>query len=458
MNQRDKIMAKILIIDDEINIQKSLGEILSDEGHDVLTAADGEKGLTVLKNETVDLVLLDVKLPGIDGLEVLKRVKENWPEIEVVMISGHGTIEAAVEAMKSGAYDFMEKPLSMKRVLITAEHALERGRFSRERKEWLDREDKRYQIIGESPPIKKIWEDIQRVARTNARVLIVGESGTGKELVAYWIHRLSDRCNKSLVKVNCAAIPKELIESELFGYEKGAFTGAVQRKIGKFELADKGTIFLDEVGDMDQHTQAKVLRVLEDGEFQRIGGLSSIKADVRIVTATNKVLPEEIKKGNFRSDLYHRINVFQIYISPLRERRMDIPILAKYFLDTYSIENGLKQRVLNKESEAYISTLNFPGNVRELRNLVERAIISSGHEVITVEDLKSNISAGVGPEEDIFAQTKKLGDAKHELEKKYIETQLAINGWNISKTAEKLGVERSNLSRRIKQLGIEAPD
>jgi len=450
-------MAKVLIIDDEANIQKSLGEILGDEGHEVLTASNGEKGLAQLKSEPVDVVLLDIKLPGIDGLEVLKRIKEGSPATVVIMISGHGTIEAAVEAMKSGAYDFMEKPLSMKRVLITVGHAVERRTFDLERKEWLEKEDRRYQMIGESAQTKKIWEDIQRVAPTNARVLISGESGTGKELVAYWIHRLSTRRDRNLVKVNCAAIPKELIESELFGYEKGAFTGAAARKIGKFEQADKGTIFLDEIGDMDSHTQAKVLRVLEDGEFQRIGGLASIKVDVRIVAATNKFLPEEIKKGDFRTDLYHRINVFQIYIPPLRERRMDITILARHFVSVYCMENGIKPRTLSKNAESYLAGLNLGGNARELRNLVERAIISSGPDEIDVDAFQGGVVVGPGVEEDIFAQGRPLLEAKRELEKKYIETQLALHGWNITKTAEKLGIERSNLSRRMKQLAIKAP-
>ncbi len=453
-------MSRILVIDDEVNIRKSLEEILQDEGYEVITVASGEEGIEIIKDEheIFDLVLLDIKLPGIDGLEVLKRIKEKSPAVEVVMISGHGTIESAVEAMKMGAYDFLEKPLSMKRVLITVEHALEKSRLGRERERWLEQEDRRYQMIGVSPPIKKIWEDIKHVAPTNARVLIVGESGTGKELVAYWVHRLSNRRDKPMVKVNCAAIPRELIESELFGYEKGAFTGAVGRKIGKFELADKSTIFLDEIGDMDQHTQAKVLRVLEDGEFQRIGGLSTIKVDVRIITATNKVLTEEIKKGSFRADLYHRINVFQIYIPPLRERRSDIPLLAQNFLKNYCLENGMKPKVLTKEAEAYLTTLNYPGNVRELKNLVERAVISSRSDVIKEEDLKIASIMSSEPDQEIFARTMPLTEAKRELEKRFIEAQLALNGWNITRTAEKLGVKRSNLSRRIKQLGIKGKD
>lgn len=448
-------MAKVLIIDDNTNIRTNLSEILIDEGYEALEAPDGEKGLVSIEKNDIDIVLLDVMLPGIDGLEVLKRIKDTDPEIEVILISGHGTIEKAVEAMKCGAYDFLEKPLSMDRVLITVDHALERSGFNKERKEWSHKQDRHYQMIGESPQIKKIWRDIKSVAQTNTRVLITGESGTGKELVCYWIHRYSTRKEKRLVKVNCAAIPGELIESELFGFEKGAFTGAYQRKIGKFELADKGTIFLDEIGDMDQHTQAKVLRVLEDGEFQRIGGLSSIKVDLRVIAATNKNITEEIKKGNFRADLYHRINVFQIYLPPLRERQVDIALLARHFLKEYCFENGFHLKKLSKEAEFFLGSSFFSGNIRELRNIIERAVITCKKDEITVDHLRigNGVTAIAG--EEMFTKPRDLSDAKNDMEKRYIRTQLALNQWNISKTAEKLGAQRSNLSRRIRQLGIK---
>lgn len=448
-------MAKVLIIDDNASIRTNLGEILTDEGYEALEVSDGEKGLVSVEKDDIDIVLLDVLLPGIDGLEVLKRIKDTDPEIEVILISGHGTIEKAVQAMKRGAYDFLEKPLSMDRVLITVDHALEKRSFNKERSEWLHRQDKQYQMIGESLQMKKIWDDIKCVASTNSRVIITGESGTGKELVSYWIHQFSSRKGKPFIKVNCAAIPNELIESELFGFEKGAFTGAYQRKIGKFEMADKGTIFLDEIGDMDQHTQAKVLRVLEDGEFQRIGGLSSIKVDLRVIAATNKNITEEIKKGNFRADLYHRINVFQIYLPPLRERRIDIPLLANHFLKEYCFENGFHLKRLNKGAESYLSTLYFSGNIRELRNIIERAVIICKKEEITIDSLHIGNGISAVSEEDIFTEPKNLGVAKNDMEKRFIRTQLALNQWNVSKTAEKLGVHRSNLSRRIRQLGIK---
>ncbi|OGC43023.1 hypothetical protein A2Y85_03065 [candidate division WOR-3 bacterium RBG_13_43_14] len=448
-------MAKILIIDDNENIRINLTGILNDEGHETVAAADGEQGLKLINESEYDAVLLDMKLPGIDGLEVLKQVKEKKPEIEIILISGHGTIADAVQAMKLGAYDFIEKPLSMDRVLIMINHALEKRNFTRQRKEWLQKEERRFQMIGKSPVMDKIWQEIKNVAGTKARVLILGESGTGKELVSYWIHRYSNRYSKPFIKVNCAAIPSELIESELFGYEKGAFTGAIQRRIGKFELAHRGTIFLDEIGDMSLATQAKVLRVIEDGEVLRLGCAMPVKVDVRIVSATNKDIAVETKKGNFRTDLLHRINVFQIYLPPLRERRADIPLLVEHILKEYSLENGTKLKTINKDALDYITTLSFSGNIRELKNIIERAIIISAAKEISLEDLKFSTTYGVKTEKDVFNHTQNLSDAKNELEKKYLKKQLELNGWNISKTAEKLGIQRSNLSRRIHQLDIE---
>ena len=317
------------------------------------------------------------------------------------------------------------------------------------------KQEKRYQIIGESGEIKKVWDDIKAVAPTNTRVMITGESGTGKELVSFWIHQFSQRKNKPFIKVNCAAIPRDLIESELFGHEKGAFTGAYKRQLGKFEMAHMGTIFLDEIGDMAMSTQAKVLRVIEDGEFRRIGGMTPIKVDVRIISATNKNIPEEIKKGNFRDDLYHRINVFQIYIPPLRMRRTDIILLAKHFVEEYCRENNFPITLLTKEAKSYISTLDFAGNIRELKNVIERAIIISDQNKITKQNLISSIGAIQDREQNMFINPMKLSEAKNNLEKKYLETQLAVNDWNISKTAKKLGLQRSNLSRRMKQLHIK---
>ncbi len=448
-------MAKILIIDDNENIRVNLAGILSDEGHESIEAADGEQGLKLLNESDVDAVLLDMKLPGIDGLEVLKQIKEKKPEIEVLLISGHGTIADAVQAMKSGAYDFIEKPLSTDRVLIMINHVLEKRNWTRQRKEWLQKEERRYQMVGQSPTIKKIWQEIKNVAATNVRVLILGESGTGKELVSYWIHRFSNRYNKPFIKVNCAAIPAELIESELFGYEKGAFTGAMQRRMGKFELAHRGTIFLDEIGDMSLATQAKVLRVIEDGEVLRLGGTVPIKVDVRIISATNKNIAEETKKGNFRTDLLHRINVFQIFIPALRERKSDIPLLVEHMLKEYCLENGIKSKTISQKALDYIVTLSYPGNIRELKNIIERALITSKGDEISFDDIKFSTDYGVKAEPDIFSQVRNLGEAKNELEKLYLKKQLELNGWNISKTAEKLGIQRSNLSRRMRQLDLK---
>jgi len=448
-------MAKILIIDDNKNICTNLCEILSDEAHEALQAMDGETGLDIVSKQDIDVVLLDMKLPGIDGLEVLKRIKKTRPAIEVILISGHGTIAEAVEAMKLGAYDFLEKPLSMDRVLIMVAHALERRSFTKERQEWLKQEESRYQMVGTSIGIRKVWENIRHVAPTNTRVLILGESGTGKELVSFWIHNYSKRVDKPFIRVNCAAIPQELIESELFGYEKGAFTGATAKKIGKFELAHKGTIFLDEIGDMSPQTQAKVLRIVENNEFLRIGGTTPVSIDVRIIAATNKDLEKAITEQQFRADLFHRINVFQIYLPPLRDRKDDIPRLAQHFVDAYCQENGFHPKQLDCSALEYLASLTFPGNIRELKNVIERAVITSDHDAITIDDLKKGEAFGYASQQDVFSRTQSLSTAKNELEKQYLETQLALNNWNISKTAKKLGVQRSNLSRRIKHLGIE---
>jgi DNA-binding NtrC family response regulator len=346
-------------------------------------------------------------------------------------------------------------------VLLTVTHALEKSRLRQQQQELLTAAEHRYQMIGESAAMKRVWADIEKVAPTNARVLITGESGTGKELVAFWLHKLSPRKDERLVKINCAAIPRELIESEMFGYEKGAFTGAAQRRQGKFEVADKGTFFLDEIGEMDAFAQTKLLRVLEDGEFTRVGGVTPTKVDVRVISATNKDIKAAVEKGEFRSDLFHRLDVFEIRLPPLRARAEDIPVLARYFLDEYCRDNGLAPKKLIESGTSFLSSLKLPGNIRELRNLIERAVIISSGPEIGVEDFQPSLTPDIQfptSDADDFRRARDLHVAKEELESKYIETQLKLNGWSITRTAQRLGIERSNLSRRMKQLGIEKPD
>ncbi len=448
--------AKLLIVDDEANITATLAQILSEERYEVITASRGESALQLVESESPALVLLDVMLPDISGLELLKKVKSKHPDIEVVMISGHATIDRTVEAIRAGAYDFLEKPLSLKRVLLTVSRALERRNLALDKNTRQAAEEERYRIVGDSQQTKALLEQIRQVAPTNARVLVTGETGTGKELVAYWLHHLSSRLDRPFIKINCAAIPKDLLESELFGHEKGAFTGAISRKPGKFELADTGTVLLDEIGDMEPRLQAKLLRVLETGEFERLGSSHPLKTDIRMVAATNKNLVEEIRKGNFREDLYHRLNVFNIHIPALRERPEDIPVLARYFLDSYCQENGVSSKRFTSDALSYLGQQTFPGNVRELKNLVERAAILTPGYDLPVPALTSPTQPGTS-ETGLFARTRPLSQARNELEKVFLETQLARFGWNITRTAAELHVERSNLSRRVKQLDIHKP-
>ncbi|NOX21359.1 MAG: sigma-54-dependent Fis family transcriptional regulator, partial [Nitrospirae bacterium] len=377
----------VLVVDDEEGIRESLKDILEDEGYEVITASNAEEALKAVNDNAPDLVYLDIWLPDRDGIEVLEEIKGRERTMPVVMISGHGSIELAVKATKLGAYDFLEKPLSLDRVLLTAQRAIERGNLEKNYNILKSKLSDRYQLVGQSEAIKRLKEEIEMVSKTNSRVLITGESGTGKELVARLIHELSPRNTQPFVEVNCAAIPQELIESELFGHEKGSFTGAYERKKGKFELADRGTLFLDEIGDMSLLTQAKVLRVLETQEFQRVGGSKNIKVDVRIIAATNKNLPEEVKKGNFREDLYFRLNVIPIHIPPLRERKEDIPLLVEHFLKTISAEYGRPKKEIKEEALQILMEHDWPGNVRELKNAVERLIIMTPSEVITARDL-----------------------------------------------------------------------
>ncbi len=441
----------VLVVDDEAGIRESLKDILEDEGYEVLTAANAQEAVDLFNHSSPDLVYLDIWLPDRDGLEVLEEIKAKDSSIPVVMISGHGTIEVAVKATKLGAYDFLEKPLSLERVLLTAQRAIERGRLELEYRQLKSKLSDRYQFVGRSDTVRKLREEVERVAKTSSRVLITGESGTGKELIARLIHETSPRSHQPFVEVNCAAIPQELIESELFGHEKGSFTGAHERKKGKFELADRGTLFLDEIGDMSLLTQAKVLRVIETQEFQRVGGSKNIKTDVRIIAATNKNLEEEVRKGNFREDLFYRLNVIPIHIPPLRERKEDIPVLVDYFLKTISAEYGRPPKTIKDDALQLMMQYDWPGNVRELKNAVERLVIMCPSDEITARDIASFKKDST---EDYFSY-KTLKEAREAFERDFILRKLKENNWNISRTAEILNIERSNLYRKIKSYGIQ---
>jgi two-component system nitrogen regulation response regulator NtrX len=442
----------VLIVDDEEGIRESLSGIFEDEGYSVLTADSGEEALNILKEQSPDLVLLDVWLPGVDGVQTLQEIKILKPDLPVIMISGHGNIELAVKATQSGAYDFLEKPPSLERVLLVAHRALERRILEIENKALRQDLTKRWRLIGGSQKIAQLKEQIDMAAKSNSRVLILGESGSGKEVVARILHEKSNRAEKPFVEMNCAAIPQELIESELFGHEKGSFTGAFERKKGKFELADEGTLFLDEIGDMSLSTQSKVLRVIETQEFQRVGGSKSIKVDVRIISATNKDLMEEVKKSNFREDLFYRLNVIPIQVPPLRERKDDIQSLVEYFLEYFALEYGQKPKKISTDGLKLFESYDWPGNIRELRNVIERIVIMTPSNTITPK----NIVIGSSARSDYFT-FHTLKEARESFEKDFITKKLEENNWNISKTAEILDIERSNLHRKIKGYDIKTP-
>lgn len=384
-------MSNILIIDDEKAIRKTLSEILSFEGYDIVEAADGEEGLRLFKEKTYDVVLCDIKMPKLDGMEFLQKAMEHNPDVPVIMISGHGNIETAVEAVKKGAYDFIQKPPDLNRLLITIRNAKERNSLVTETKTLKRRVSRVQEMIGESTPIKKIKETIEKVAPTEARVLITGENGVGKELVARWIHEKSNRASGPLVEVNCAAIPSELIESELFGHEKGSFTSAIKQRIGKFEQANGGTLFLDEIGDMSLNAQAKVLRALQEGKITRVGADKDISVDVRVIAATNKDLMKEVEEKKFRLDLYHRLSVILIHVPSLNDRKEDIPLLVDQFLDDICSDYGMARKPISDEAIKELQHYNWTGNIRELRNVVERLVILSGKS-ITREDVKNYVS------------------------------------------------------------------
>ncbi|NOZ69821.1 MAG: sigma-54-dependent Fis family transcriptional regulator [Deferribacteres bacterium] len=445
--------ATILVVDDEQSILETLTGILEDEGYHVVTASSGKNALAKFSYAAPDIVLLDVWMPDMDGIETLKRMREKKKDVCIIMISGHSNIDTAVHAIKLGAYDFLEKPLSLEKILILVRRALEKQKLEKENIELRNSISRKWEIIGESPKIVDLKNKIMQAAASQGRVIIFGESGAGKELVARALHNESNRKNKSFIEVNCAAIPHELIESELFGHEKGSFTGAFESKKGKFELAHEGTLFLDEIGDMSPATQAKVLRVIETQEFQRVGGSRKIKVDVRIIAATNKDLHAEIEKGNFREDLYFRLNVIPITVPPLRERKEDIPLLVKYFLENFAQQYGQKPKKVSKATLRALMDYDWPGNVRELKNTIERFVIMNPFETIDVREVQT-YSRVV---KNHYSSCKTLRDAREQFERDFILKKLQENNWNISKTAEDLEIERSNLHRKIKALGIETP-
>ena len=444
-------MAKILIIDDEPAIRTTLAAILEDEGHRTMLCESGEEGVAQLAREEFDVVLLDLWLPGIDGLAVLERLRSAGGP-PVIMISGHGSVDSAVRATRLGAYDFLEKPLSLERVLLTVNHALNDRRLReqvRDLKRHLTLEEI---LIGESEPMQRLEQQIRSASASHSRVLITGENGSGKEIVARTLHRHSPRADQPFIDVNCAAIPEELIESELFGHRKGAFTGAIDDRKGKFELADGGTLFLDEVGDMSLKTQAKVLRVLQEQTFQRVGGQQTIRVDVRVIAATNKDLEAEIAAGSFRSDLYYRLNVIPIEVPPLRARGNDVVLLAEHFLRRFAAETGQPRKKLSPGAAAKLKAYHWPGNVRELRNVAERLAILLRTETIEAEDIHLGPPrAEPAPE---IAANLPLKEAREQFEKQYILDRLREFAGNVSRTADSLGVERSNLYRKMDAYGI----
>ncbi len=448
-------MARILIIDDEENIINSMTPILQDEGHVIFSGKTGEEALSFLRKNEVDLIILDVWLPDADGIELLERIKKMYPESAAIMISGHGSIDIAVRSTRIGAFDFLEKPPSLDRLVTSVNNALEQVRLRREniklkKKSFVDDD-----MIGNSSHVNEIKDIIRRAAKTNARVLITGESGTGKELVAKAIFQLSNRSDKPFLKMNCAAIPDELIESELFGHEKGSFTGAVGRRLGKFELADGGTLFLDEICDMSLSAQAKVLRVLQEQQFERVGGSETITVDVRVIAATNVDIPQAIEDGKFREDLYYRLNVIPIHVPRLTERKEDVEVLINYFVEKFSQEHGTGKKIITDDGMEFLKHYPWPGNVRELKNIIERVVIMVSTEEIKAEDIKKNIGSG-GKEQpkDVNISTGSLKDTRDNFEKEYIIASLKKNEGNVSVTARELDIERTNLHRKIKQYNI----
>ncbi|MES2780198.1 MAG: sigma-54 dependent transcriptional regulator [Bacteroidota bacterium] len=448
-------MGKILIIDDEKSIRNTLKEILEYEGYLVDEAADGQSGLEKIENEEYEAVLCDIKMPKMDGLEVLTRARELDDDVPFIMISGNATIDTAVEATKKGAYDFISKPPDLNRLLVTLRNAIDKKSIVIENKVLKRKVSKTREIIGDSPAIQNINETIEKVAPTDARVLITGENGTGKELVARWIHEKSNRAKNQLIEVNCAAIPTELIESELFGHEKGAFTSAIKQRVGKFEQAHEGTLFLDEVGDMSLSAQAKVLRALQENKITRVGGEKDIDVNVRVIAATNKDLLKEIEKGNFRMDLYHRLSVILIHVPSLNERKDDVALLAERFVKEICEDNAIPRKSFNTAALNELKKIHYSGNIRELRNVIERLVILSGNK-ITEEDVIKFASPmnQQNNEKSVFEKYDTLQEFKDHVEKIFIEEKLKKNNWNVAKTAQEIDIQRSHLYNKIEKYSL----
>ncbi len=452
----------VLVVDDEASIRRTLREILEYEDLGVEEAEDGDEALQKLRDGRYDVVLLDIKMPKRDGMEVLEILSAEMPELPVVMISGHADIKTAVDATKMGAFHFIEKPPDLNRLLVTVRNALDRGQLATENRRMRQtlveqHEGELTPILGVSPAIARVKETIERVAPTEARVLITGEPGTGKELVAKWIHERSHRKDGPVVEVNCAAIPSELIESELFGHEKGSFTGATKQRVGKFEQAHEGTLFLDEIGDMSLSAQAKVLRALQESKITRVGGDRSIPVDVRVIAATNKDLLHEIEEGNFREDLYHRLSVILIHLPPMRERRDDLPIMMNHFAEQLARRNGLPAKQFAPEALERLKTFEWRGNVREIHNVVERLLILSEGDTISPGEVERYVlpgGSGGNPVEGLINQYNEFSDFRDMAEKLFIEHKLRENDWNISRTAEAIGIQRSHLYNKMSKYEI----
>ncbi|MDZ7289263.1 MAG: sigma-54 dependent transcriptional regulator [candidate division KSB1 bacterium] len=448
--------SKILIVDDERNIRRSVEMILKSAGYEIVEAGSASEAAQKLAEQNFDLLLLDIVMPGdMDGLQFLQNLKGIPNRPTVVIISGYATIQNAVAATREGAYDFIEKPISKDKLLLAVKNALAQRRLAEENARLRREFGGQFAMIGDSEALQKVREQISRVAPTHSRVLILGESGTGKELVARAIHEASERTKQAFIKVNCAAIPEDLIESELFGHEKGAFTGASATRDGKFLQADAGTIFLDEIGDMSLRVQAKVLRVLQEGEFERVGGSQTLRVDVRVIAATNKNLEEEVRRGRFREDLWFRLNVVPIYIPPLRQRKEDIPALVQHFIELYCRENGFRLKQMAPEAMARLQNYDWPGNIRELRNAIERLVIMTPADTITAADLPLSLQTP----QPIVSHSFRIGQTLHELreqvERDYILACLEATGGNITQAAQILGIERSNLHKKMRALGVQ---
>ena len=450
-------MSKILIIDDEPGIRTVLSDIIRDENHQVLTGGDGFEGLAILKKETVDLVILDVWLPNMGGIDVLKEIKKEYPNIEVIMISGHANIDIAVKAVKLGAFDFLEKPLSLDKIINLIKNALKMEELKRENlnlKNSIFMEDK---MIGSSEQMKAIWTRIYQSAPTDAKILITGDNGTGKELIAREIHKNSNRSEGPFIEVNCAAIPDTLIESELFGHEKGAFTSAVSMRKGKFEMAHRGTLFLDEIADMSMNAQAKVLRAIQELKFERIGSEKTITVDIRLITATNKDITAEVKAGRFREDLFFRLNVVPINAPSLKDRNSDIKELIQYFMEKFKSNANMECKAISKAGMEILTKYRWPGNIRELKNFIERINIMTDEQIISVETVKSYLQEDTNTKQSNNEEYSdlKLNEAKDKFEKQFLTQKLEENSYNISRAAEAMGIYPSNLHGKIKKFGIE---